>query len=363
VTRPEVVLVVEQLRRPVPGGIGTYVSGLLGGVAQLPEGVAPSLLLHASAPRRPPDPLSRFGVPVSTSPLPAPLLVRAWDHGLCRLSAGDLVHACSLAAPRPGPPLVVTVHDVAWRDEPAAGGRRRRWHEAALRRAARWSRHFVVPSQATADALLDSGHGIVADRVSVIEEGADHLPSPDPAAAGELLARLGVSGPFLLAVGTLEPRKNLARLFEAYSLARPRLPEPWPLLVAGPPGWGAATRPPDGVLLTGWMPAAVLAALYRGARSVLYVPLHEGFGLPVAEAMAAGTPVVCSAVPSAGGATLVVDPLVPDDIAAGIVAAATDEERRAQLRAAGLARAAGLTWRRAAEQHVSLWRRLIAAGP
>jgi len=79
--------------------------------------------------------------------------------------------------------------------------------------------------------------------VEVIDEGSDHLPEPDPAAADAVLARLDVVGPFLLSVGTLEPRKNLPRLVAAYQAARPRLPEPWPLVVVGPTGWGDQAPP------------------------------------------------------------------------------------------------------------------------
>ncbi|HTW98904.1 MAG TPA: glycosyltransferase family 1 protein [Acidimicrobiales bacterium] len=359
----QVVVVVEQLRRAVPGGIGTYARGLLGGLRQLPDGASPPVILHASATIERPDPLAGLGFPLLTSRLPDPLLVRAWDRGLCRLRRGGLVHACSLAAPCPGPPLVVTVHDLAWREEEPVGGRRLRWHEAALGRVGRWSSHVVVPSEQTAVALAESGHGIGRERISVIEEGADHLPAPDREAAAELLSRLGVSTAFLLAVGTIEPRKNLARLFEAYAQARPRLPEPWPLLVVGPAGWGSSPGAlPEGVVLAGPVDAAVLAALYGDARCMVYVPLAEGFGLPVVEAMAGGTPVVSSDVPSAGGASLLVDPRSAEAIAEGILVAAADGPRREALRLAGRGRAGTLTWARAAADHVALWRRLIDAG-
>jgi len=349
-----VVLVAEQLRRPVPGGIGTYARGLVQGLLALEE--RPPLLVRASAPPPGPDPLARLGLPLAVWRLPGPLLVRAWDLGLAGVRGGALVHSVSVAAPPSGPPLVVTVHDLAWRHEAGPGGRRRAWHEAALARALRRAAHFVVPSARTAEELVAAG--AAEGRTTVIEEGADHLPPPDPAATAALLARLGVASGYLLAVGTLEPRKNLPRLLAGYAAARPRLPEPWPLVVAGPPGWGEALLPPPGVLLAGAVSPAVLAGLYAGARCCCYVPILEGFGLPVVEAMALGTPVVSSDVPSAGGASLLVDPLEPEAIAEAMVAAAADEECRRRLVAAGRARVAGLTWQTAARAHVALWREL-----
>jgi len=372
-----VVLVAEQLRRPVPGGIGTYVRGLTKGLAAMgPDG--PDVALWASrAPRGAPDPLAELG-PVIASPLPAPLLVRAWDAGWAglggwpgsggRVMAGgraDVVHAPSFAVPpRREAPVAVTVHDLAWRQVPDAFPTRgRRWHEAALARALDRASLFVVPSRATADALVAAGARVPT--VEVVDEGSDHLPHPDHVAADAVLAGLGVTTPFLLSVGTLEPRKNLPRLLAAYRAARPRLPEPWPLVVVGPPGWGGRSAPAtdgddEGVMATGWVDDAVLASLYGRARVVAYVPLLEGFGLPALEAMAAGTPVVASPMPSLGGAALEVDPGDIASIADGLVVAATDDAVRATLVGAGRRRAASLTWEAAARAHVELWRSLGA---
>jgi glycosyltransferase involved in cell wall biosynthesis len=351
-----VLVVAEQLRRAVPGGIGTYAQGLLGGLAAMDPPARPAVTLWASRPpRNGPDPLAAVG-PVVTTALPARAQVLAWDRGLGRPpAAADLVHATSFALPATGDvPLSAMVHDLAWRHFPEAYPRRgRRWHEAALGRARSRAALLVVPSTTVADDLLAAD--VEASRVEVVEEGCDHLAPPDDPAADKVLARLGVAGDFLLTVSTLEPRKNLPRLMAAYAAARPRLPEPWPLVVAGPAGWGPALQPVPGVVLAGTITGGALTALYRRARVLAYVPLREGFGLPVAEAMSCATPVVASPVPSAGGASLEVDPFDVDAIATALVTAATDDARRADLVAAGSARAAGLTWAAAARRHVELW--------
>lgn len=401
-----VLLAVEQLRRRVPGGIGRYASSLLDGLVSCgPDDKAPPVELYASRPPAgAPDPLARWGLPVVTSPLPGRLLTRAWDRRLASAPGGyDAVHAVSLAAPpvrrtgpvrggggRRGAAMVVTVHDVAWRRYPeatTAGGRR--WHEAALGRALRRADVLAVPSQAVADDIRAAG--AAAGSVVVLPPGADHLPPGDAAGAAGLLGRLGVTGHYLLSAGTLEPRKNLTRLLAAYRAARASLPEPWPLVVVGPPGWGEAGlagEVPQGVVATGPVPDGVLAALYQGARVFAYVPLVEGFGFPPVEAMSCRVPVVASTgVPSVApggryppgeryaaggryppeepdpldgepGPALRVDPRSVDAIAGALVAASVDDAVRADLIERGQAWVRPMTWRRAARAHLALWESL-----
>ena len=174
----------------------------------------------------------------------------------------------------------------------------------------------------------------------MVPNGVDSLFTPDGPKA---------EGSYVLAVATLEPRKNLARVVEAARLAGIEL------RVVGARGWG-------GVEVPGWVGEiadAALAELYRGARCVVYPSLYEGFGLPVLEAMASGTPAVTSRGTAmeevAGGAAVLVDPHDATAIAEGIAEA---EVRSPELVPLGLARASAFTWERAADRVATLWKEL-----
>jgi glycosyltransferase involved in cell wall biosynthesis len=167
----------------------------------------------------------------------------------------------------------------------------------------------------------------------------------------------------ILAVGTLQPRKNLVRLVEAADLLSKE--QPVSLRVIGPDGFGASEirgrlRQSLAVEITGWVGEEELAAAYRDADVFAYPSIYEGFGLPVVEAMASGTPVVTSTGGSlpevAGDAALIVDPLDTSAIVAALRVIASDPARAASLRSAGLVRARLFSWETAAEQHAAVYR-------
>ena len=355
-----VALTAEQLFGPVPGGVGRYVAALArqlpavagrdGGAVRFVTGRHPAAALAGAGL----DPAA-----TTTLTLPGRVLNRSWIRARRprlprRLLAGvDLVHATSAALPPTGSlPLVATVHDLGFHHHPEAYPRAgRAWHERSTRIAAAEAARILVPSAATA-ADLTGLYGVEGERVTVTPLGVDPAPG-DRGAALELLAELGVPGPFLLAVGTLEPRKNLPRLLAAFAAAAGELPEHH-LVVVGPVGWGPALDPGAArVELAGRVPDPVLRGLYELADGLAYPSLHEGFGLPVLEAMAAGTPVLTSdrsSLPEvAGDAALLVDPVDVGAIADGLRRLVADSGLRARLAAADPQRAARFTWRATAE--------------
>jgi glycosyltransferase involved in cell wall biosynthesis len=352
-------VIVEQLRHDVPGGIGTYVRGLVEGLGQLGDD---DLAVVGLASRgQEPDPLSELGIEVRPSRLGHRAQMLAWDLSLGSTRGDlDVLHLTSSAGPiggRAGPRTSAMVHDLAWRAHPElTTARGRRWHEAAYRRLRRSAVALVTPSTDVAELLV--ADGVDPERIHVIAEGCDHLPAPDLPAARAALVERGIDGPYLLTVSTLEPRKNLDRLIEAWASAEL---EDLPLVVVGPAGWGPDQQAPPGVVLLGRQPGAALAALYEGCRAFAYVPLTEGFGLPPLEAMAHGAVVVASAaVPSTRLApdVLRVDPRSVDQIAEALTTAASDELHRRAAHGSARAFAAEHRWRDCAARHLELWQGL-----
>ncbi len=367
----KVLLSVEQLRRRVPGGIGTYAESCLRALSQMREADsirstgansdALAVSLFASAPKRGgADPLDQYGFPILAGRLPQRLSQALWDLSLFGpdLTDFDVYHSFSMGGPRslrPGTKAVFALYDLAWIKHPEAFPKRgRRWHDRALRDISNRADAVVTLSEFSSTEL--SNFGIAKEKIHVIPPGADHLAVSDRQAASKLLESLGVKGPFLLSVSTIEPRKNLARLVEAYGMFKMDGVGPIDLVIVGPDGWMTSdTGRPPGVKLAGRVEASVLSALYGMAEALAYVPLYEGFGMPVLEANASCVPVVASNVPAAHGSALVVDPLSVDSIAAGLSRIVSDSRLRSELVSAGLLKATESTWNRAAQAHVDLW--------
>jgi glycosyltransferase involved in cell wall biosynthesis len=223
----------------------------------------------------------------------------------------------------------------------------------AVRRAA----GFICISEATR-VELEERFPATRGRTKAIPLGAAaafHQARPD-----DVAARHGIDSPYVLAVGTLEPRKNLIRLIEAFVSLPRSVRDGWRLVLAGARGWSNAElealvgRYPGDVRLLGFVPDEDLPGLYAGATMFAYPSLAEGFGLPVAEAMAAGTAVLTSDRSSllevAGDAALLVDPTDAEAIAAGLERLLGDCELRRELAERGRRRAASLTWERTARE-------------
>jgi glycosyltransferase involved in cell wall biosynthesis len=267
-----------------------------------------------------------------------------------RLDGVDVLHCPTHRAPVRTPvPLVVTFHDLAVVRHPETfNAWTRTYSPLALPRVAKAARRLIAVSEFTRRELLEL--------LDVPEEKVRVIPN----AVGEPFRPQGdvADGDYVLAVSTLEPRKNLPRLLDAFRRARLNGLR---LLVAGAPGWGGVRVAGDGVRWLGEVGDEELARLYRGARCVAYVSLYEGFGLPVLEAMACGAPVVAArndaAEEVAGDAAVLVDPLDPDAIAAGLAEAV---DRRDELRARGLERAAAFRWADAARATVEVYREAAA---
>jgi glycosyltransferase involved in cell wall biosynthesis len=340
-----VSLVLEQCLAPVPGGTGRYSREIARALAATaPEG---GRVEGVTAWHR--ERLRLDEIPVRRVLLPRRPLVAAWSSsGRPRVDA-DVVHAPTPLHPRMGTchRLVVGVHvAVPWTHPETLTPRGVRCHRAMVERAAAEADLVVVPTHAVAEEL---GRHVRLREVIVVGEGvsSDLALPPD---ADERATQMRLPERYLLTVATLEPRKGLADLVAA-------LPPGVPLLVAGQQGWGdvdaAALSASGDVRVLGQVPDADLAVLLERATALVVPSRAEGFGLPLLEGMAMGTPVVTTDAPAlvevAGGAALAV-PLA--ELGEALRTVLDDDALRSRLRSEGPLRAAHYTWEGAAR---ALW--------
>lgn len=336
-------------------------------------------LLTALAKLDLPDPvrvyLNRTSPPADLPPIGKPVCLpftRLWTH--LRLSwemqrhPPDVLFVPAHVIPLRHPRSVVTIHDLGYLHFPDAHpAKSRRMLDWTTRWSARIATRMIAISDATKRDMI-ANYDIPDARIAVIPHGVspDFRPA-DPEAVLTVRSKYHLPERYILAVGTVQPRKNLGRLAAALSLvARAGLPHH--LVIAGKPGWLAnnvkaelrASGMRSRLSLLGYVAAEDLPALYSGADAFCFPSLYEGFGLPVLEAMACGTPVVASntsAIPEvAGEAAILVSPTDVRELGAALVRVLADELRRRELIDRGRQRAGIFTWERTARATLDVLR-------
>lgn len=356
-------------------GVGYYTEHLLQQLAHQVEATGDELIVLSNR-------------PIATD-RPLPPHVRVHDRHFFPVRAGwmQLMAPRALAGLRPDVahftngmmpilsrvPTVVTVHDMSLRLYPGHHPLRRLLINRPLQHFAIHRAEVIVAvSHSTRRDLLRLHH-VSPDRVRVVHEAASTVfrPVRDVVVLASARATFALPERYVLAVGTVEPRKNLARLVEAFAEAR-AAGVPHHLVCVGPYGW--MSRDLAGTIerlglascvhFTGYVPFDLLPALYTLSEFSVFPSIYEGFGLPVVEAMACGTPVLTSNTSStaeiAADAALTVDPLDVHALAAAIRRLVFDDELRRRLSIEGLRRAATFSWAQAAREMLAVYRRAAA---
>ena len=336
-----------------PTGVGRYTEELARGL----EARGVKLNRYAVALRGdPPQGVRRMRLPGRA----ARRMWMRWDRPRIDSLMGDanLVHGTNFVLPPngKGAPGVVTVHDLSFlRSDVFPGGE-------ALREVVPWSVRraaaVLTPTQAIADELCET-YPVPREKVFVTSEGVAEVFFGATPLSDTALGKMGIPGPYAMAVGTLEPRKNLPALLAAWRDAGLE-EEGWRLILAGPKGWGPELPETPGVILTGWIGDETLPGLLAGASVFCYPSRYEGFGLPPLEAMAAGVPVLAGHYSAAdevlGDCALKVDPGDTEAMTGALRRLADDEALRRSLAFAGRARAASFTWSGAAKATIEAYR-------
>jgi glycosyltransferase involved in cell wall biosynthesis len=333
-------------------GIGNYMLGMLGGLAEASEGRHELVHFAPTGPRN----VRRLkgaldGIPgerrLIVLPPPSTVWRRLWSRSQRLpierlLGRVDVFHFSDwMYPPQRNGLRTTTIHDLIPLHHPEwVNPRTTAIHVPKYRHAAVTCDLIFANSTFTADDFADT-LGFPRGRIAIAHPGIHERFQPNGPARD-------FGAPYLLTVATLEPRKNLDVLLAAFAQVRTRRPE-LQLVIAGPAGWGGRKPEGEGVRLLGYVDDDELPPLYRGAAAFAYPSLYEGFGIPVVEAMASGTPTIVSSHPSldeaSGDAAVRADPENAEAFAAGIDRALEDPE----VVPRGLAHAAKFTWRACGE--------------
>lgn len=361
-------------------GTSRYVFNLL---RELREMETPErFVAYLGASETPPSlsPTDRFAVRTSPWPTDSATLRILWEQlrlpHLLRHDEVTLFHGAVNALPLSWRgPSVVTILDLSFLRLPEAFGRANRTYlRSMVRLASRRADRVITISEATRKDVIRL-LGTPPERVVAVHCGVDvrFTPTEDSRAVALLRERYNLPQEFVLYLGTIEPRKNLVRLIDAYTRLRERGVTDWPLVLAGGRGWGdeailgraARSGASESIRFVGFVPEEEIPLWYNAAALFVYPSEYEGFGLPVLEALACGTPSVASNSSSlpevAGNAAVLVDPTDVEAIADGMQRVIEDPALRSHLATEGPLRARSFSWARMAEQTLGVYRSVLAS--
>ncbi len=360
--------------RPGRTGVGYYTEHLLQHAALQCVDDELTVISNTAFDTRAPLPPHVRSV-VSHSWLPRAIWMQTQAPRLLRQLRADVVHFTNGMVPLACPvPSVVTIHDMSLTMYPGFHPARRvLLNRPFVNLAAKRASAIITVSEAAKRDIV-SLYGIDPSRVHVVHEAAapEFRVIHDPFELQRVRERHGLAERFILYVGTIEPRKNLPALIEAFARRRVAGDLPHQLVCAGPYGWLSddieaqidRLRVRDAVRFTGYVPFADLPAIYNLAEMFVFPSVYEGFGLPVVEAMACGTPVVTGRVAAlnevTGDAAEQVESLDAVTLGDALVALATHRERREELARLGRLRARAFSWERAAAETLQVYREAAA---
>lgn len=359
------------------GGNETYIRNLILALAQIDQENQYTLYFgEAEAARSWSGEFPNFKTRLIPRPAPIVRVPLALAFEIRRRPV-DVLHVQYTAPPFCPVPVVTTIHDLAFEHFPETFTRRGSAQlKLTVRRTARKSAHILTVSEYSRQDILRT-YGLPENQVTVTHNGCEAYLIPEQSGAptpAAVMEKLGIKREYLLAVGSLQPRKNLIRLIQAFVQLRKKFPDQKPqLVIAGRKLWLykdilasiAQQELSDDVIVTDYVTDEELRCLYKSAVALVYPSIFEGFGLPPLEAMACGTPVIASNTSSlpevVGDAGILVDPYDIDSICDAMARILREVDLRSRLSLEGLRRAPAFSWQNAASRTLEVYRQVYSA--